>query len=97
MSALEIEDAVREMPGVADCAVIGVADDEWGQRVCAAVELAGGATLTLTDLRDALKTRLAPYKVPRELRVVPALPRNAMGKVNKPALGAASADDPSNT
>ena len=97
VSALEIEDAVREMPGVADCAVIGVVDDEWGQRVCAVVELTANAALTIGALRDALKTTLAPYKVPRELRVVPALPRNAMGKVNKPALSAASADASSDT
>ena len=97
VSALEIEDAVREMPGVADCAVIGVADDEWGQRVCAVVEVTANAALTIGALRDALKTTLAPYKVPRELRVVPALPRNAMGKVNKPALSAASADASSDT
>jgi malonyl-CoA/methylmalonyl-CoA synthetase len=88
VSALEIEDAIREISAVADCAVIGVADEEWGQRVCAVAELRAGGTLTLDELRLALKERLAPYKVPRELRLVTALPRNAMGKVNKPALSA---------
>jgi malonyl-CoA/methylmalonyl-CoA synthetase len=87
VSALEIEDAVREHPAVSDCAVIGVDDQEWGQRVCAVVELRAGAALTIAALREQLKARLAPYKIPRELRVVDALPRNAMGKVNKPALG----------
>jgi len=94
VSALEIEDAVRDHPAVADCAVIGLPDDEWGQRICAVVETKEGAGVTLDDLRAALKDRLAPYKLPRELRVVGALPRNAMGKVNKPALTAASADAP---
>lgn len=86
VSALEIEDAIREHPSVADCAVIGTPDDEWGQRVCAVVELRAGQTLTLDALQNALKATLAPYKVPRELRIVDALPRNAMGKVNKPSL-----------
>jgi malonyl-CoA/methylmalonyl-CoA synthetase len=86
VSALEIEDAIREHPFIGDCAVIGVPDDEWGQRVTAMVELRGAQPLTLSELRDWLKDRLAPYKVPRDLRVVDALPRNALGKVNKPAL-----------
>jgi malonyl-CoA/methylmalonyl-CoA synthetase len=90
VSALEIEEVVREHPAVADCAVIGVADDEWGQRVCAVVELRDGSALALDELRERLKPRLAPYKVPRELRIA-ALPRNAMGKVNKPALTADAA------
>ena len=97
VSALEIEDAVRAHAAVADCAVVGADDEEWGQRVCAFVELQPGASLTLDDLRDRLKTALAPYKIPRELHLVAALPRNAMGKVNKPALSAASADAPSGT
>src|SRR5436190_5991702 len=51
VSALEIEDAIREHEAIQDCAVIGVADEEWGQRVAAAVELRSGATLTLAELR----------------------------------------------
>lgn len=88
VSALEIEDALRTHPAVADCAVVGVADTAWGQRVCVAAELRAGATLTLDDLRRWAKARLAPAKVPADLRVVPALPRNAMGKVVKPAVAA---------
>jgi malonyl-CoA/methylmalonyl-CoA synthetase len=93
VSALEIEDAVRTLPAVADCAIVGAPDEEWGQRVCAFVELRAGMTLTLEDVRDRLKTDLAPYKIPRDLRIVAALPRNAMGKVNKPALTAQSGWD----
>jgi malonyl-CoA/methylmalonyl-CoA synthetase len=67
--------------------VVGVADPEWGQRVAAAVELRGGS-LELEELKDWAKQRLAPYKVPRALRVVAALPRNAMGKVVKSDVAA---------
>jgi malonyl-CoA/methylmalonyl-CoA synthetase len=88
VSALEIEDAVREHPAVADCAIVGAPDEEWGQRVRAFVELRPDAALTLDELRASLRERLAPYKLPRDLHVVDALPRNAMGKVNKPALSA---------
>jgi len=92
VSALEIEDAIREHPAVGDVAVIGIDDEDWGQRACAVVELRAATTLTLAELREFLAARLAPYKVPRELRTVEALPRNAMGKVNKPALGTAHPD-----
>ena len=89
MSALEIEDVVRAHPAVADCAVVGVPDDEWGERVCAVVELRDGAALTLDELRERAEAACSrPTRCPRELRVVAALPRNAMGKVIKPALSA---------
>jgi malonyl-CoA/methylmalonyl-CoA synthetase len=84
VSALEIEEVLREHPAVADCAVVGVADAEWGERVSVAVEVCAGETLTLDQVQGWMKARLAPYKVPRALEVVDALPRNAMGKVVKP-------------
>jgi malonyl-CoA/methylmalonyl-CoA synthetase len=95
VSALEIEDVLRTHPAVADCAVVGVADAEWGERVVAAVELKPDATLTLAELQEWAKARLAPYKVPRALRVVSALPRNAVGKIRKPEVGPlfATSDD----
>jgi len=86
ISALEIEEVLRGHPAVAECAVVGVPDEEWGERVCVAVETRAGVTLTLTELQRWAKERLASYKVPRALRVVDALPRNAMGKVTKPAV-----------
>ena len=82
VSALEIEDTLREHPAVADCAVIGEPDEEWGERVTALVELSTNQTLTLDDLQAWIKPRLAPYKVPRALRCGP-LPRNTLGKVIK--------------
>jgi malonyl-CoA/methylmalonyl-CoA synthetase len=89
VSALEIEDVLREVPGVRDCAVVGVPDADWGDRVCAAVVVAderGRGEVTEASLRAHAKARLAPYKVPKDVLLVLDLPRNAMGKVNKPEV-----------
>ena len=86
VSALEIEEVLREHPAIKECAVVGVADVEWGERVCAALVLQAGAALTLDELRTWAKQRLATYKVPSRIAVLDALPRNAMGKVVKPEL-----------
>lgn len=84
VSALEIEAAYRDHPAVGDCAVVGLPDDEWGQRVAMAVVPAEGFTPDPTELRAWGKARLAPAKVPTRYVVVDDLPRNAMGKVTKP-------------
>ena len=88
VSALEIEEVLRRHPAIAECAVVGLADPEWGERVAAAVELGAAGGLSLADLQQWAKEHLAPYKVPRALHVVKALPRNAMGKVVKPDVAA---------
>jgi len=86
VSALEIEEVLRLHPAIAECAVVGVVDDDWGERVSAAVELRAGASLSLDELQGWAKSQLAPYKIPRALQEVTALPRNAMGKVVKPQV-----------
>jgi long-chain acyl-CoA synthetase len=79
---VEIENCLESCPGVAEVAVVGVADEELGQRVCAVVVPLPGASLDEADLADHVKQRLAYFKVPSEwvLRTEP-LPRNAVGKL----------------
>jgi malonyl-CoA/methylmalonyl-CoA synthetase len=86
VSALEIEEALRQHPAVAECGVVGIADEEWGERVAAAVVLKDGNVLDLQSLRTWGRELLATHKLPSRLLVLDALPRNAMGKVMKPAL-----------
>ena len=82
VSALEIEEVYRTHPAIADCAVVGLPDDEWGERVCAAVVVTAPA-LTAEELRVWGKQQLAPAKVPSRFVIVAELPRNTMGKVTK--------------
>ncbi|HVR30606.1 MAG TPA: AMP-binding protein, partial [Thermoanaerobaculia bacterium] len=86
VSALEIEEALRAHPSVEDCAVVGLADEEWGERVAAAIVPAPGAPPAADELRRHAKERLASYKAPREVLLVSALPRNVLGKVEKPRV-----------
>jgi fatty-acyl-CoA synthase len=71
---------------VREVAVIGVPDDQFGQRLRAFVALDGGAALTEQDIKDHVRSNLARYKVPREVVIVDELPRNATGKVLKREL-----------
>jgi malonyl-CoA/methylmalonyl-CoA synthetase len=84
ISALEIEEALREHPSVAEVAVVGVPDERWGDRVVAVV--VGRGRCDPEELRAFARARLASYKVPRDILVETELPRNAMGKVLKPEL-----------
>ncbi len=86
VSALEIEEVLRTHPAVCECAVVGVPDAEWGERICAAVEVRPDHILTLAELQQWTRVRLAPYKIPKALQCVSALPRNVLGKVIKPEV-----------
>ena len=86
LSALEIEGTLLTHDSIAECAVIGVEDETWGEAVTAFVVLKPGQELTYPELKSWCESRMSPYKIPKHLRVVAALPRNAMGKVMKPEL-----------
>ncbi|MFN8020779.1 MAG: AMP-binding protein [Acidimicrobiales bacterium] len=82
----EIEDVVDALPGVLESAVIGVPDADFGEAVVAVVVARSGSTVDPSAVRLAAREHLAPFKVPKRVHVVDALPRNAMGKIEKAAL-----------
>jgi malonyl-CoA/methylmalonyl-CoA synthetase len=82
VSALEIEELLLSHEAVSEVAVVGIDDPEWGQRVVAVV--VASSPIESGELRDWLKARLAPHKVPKEIYFVDTLPRNPMGKTIKP-------------
>jgi acyl-CoA synthetase (AMP-forming)/AMP-acid ligase II len=82
----EVEDLLAGLPEIREVAVVGVADDEFGQRLRAVVSLHPGADLSEAQLQEHVRTRLARYKVPREVVFVDQLPRNATGKILKREL-----------
>jgi malonyl-CoA/methylmalonyl-CoA synthetase len=84
----EVERALAEHPVVAAAAAIGCPDDAWGEAVTAVVELRPGDEVSGDTLIAFCRERLAPYKCPKRVVVVDALPRNAMGKVQKGELRA---------
>lgn len=87
LSALEIEEVLREHPSVGEVAVIGVPDEAWGDRVVACVVLhAGAPPCNEAALRAFARERLAAYKVPKDVVFLTALPKNTLGKVLKPQL-----------
>ena len=82
----EVEDLLADHEDVDEVAVVGVADEEFGQRLRAFVVPAPGAEPTGDELKDHVKANLARYKVPREVVFLDELPRNATGKVLKREL-----------
>ena len=86
LSALEIEGTLLTHEKIAECAVVGMEDETWGEAVTAFVALKPGQNLSLPELKAWCETRMSPYKIPKSLRLLQSLPRNAMGKVVKPDL-----------
>jgi fatty-acyl-CoA synthase len=83
----EVEDLIASMDGVEEVAVVGVLDEQFGQRLAAYVAKRGGAKLTAKKVQDYVKASLARHKVPRDVHFIAALPRNATGKILRRQLG----------
>jgi fatty-acyl-CoA synthase len=82
----EVEEVILRLPSVADAAVVGVTDAEFGQRLRAVVVPADGAAPTEDEIREHVRANLARYKVPRDVVFRDELPRNPTGKVLRRVL-----------
>lgn len=79
----EVEQAVMAHPDVQDCAVVGLPDEKWGERVVAVVQARGGAQIDADGLKAFVKARIGSVKTPKQVEVWPDLPRSKVGKVLK--------------
>jgi len=82
----EVEQVVYQDPAVAECAVIGIPDERWGEVGLAIVVLREGATASAEEILEPLAGKLAKYKIPKSVVFADALPRNAAGKLLKSRL-----------
>ena len=82
----EVEQVLLSHPAVQDCAVIGLPDDKWGERVTAVLQLRPGHAVTGDDVRAFVKERLGSVKAPKQVEIWPDLPRSKVGKVLKPEI-----------
>lgn len=92
--SIEVENVISRHPSIATCAVIGLPDEKWGERVHAVVVLQPGASLAIEELIDFSRSSIAGYKIPRSLSVLDALPLSPAGKVLKRDLRASLAGTP---
>ena len=86
LSALEIEGVLLAHDDIAEVAVIGVEDETWGESVMAFIGLRDGTRLEYDDLKRWCDGKMSSYKIPKAIKIIDALPRNAMGKVTKTEL-----------
>jgi len=88
ISPIEVEQVLTSHPAVQDAALIGVPDPELGERVAGFIQLrcTDPQSVNRKDIRCYLAGRLADYKIPEQLKIVSAIPRNALGKIDRKAL-----------
>jgi acyl-CoA synthetase (AMP-forming)/AMP-acid ligase II len=79
----EVEQTIMQHPAVQDCAVIGLPDDKWGERLTAVVQPRTGETLDPSEIKSFVKQRIGSVKTPKQIEVWPDLPRSKVGKVLK--------------
>ena len=86
LSALEIESTILDHPDICECVIVGIPDETWGEVVAIATVMQPETQLSLEELQAWCQDRLSSYKIPRRIMTLEQLPRNAMGKVTKPAV-----------
>jgi acyl-CoA synthetase (AMP-forming)/AMP-acid ligase II len=86
IASSEVERVIYQIPEVAECAVIGLSDPQWGERPAAVVVLRPGCRLTAMEITARCREHLAGFKVPKEIHLRDSLPRNPSGKVLKRVL-----------
>ena len=86
VSAREVEEIISEISGVHEAAVVGVADDMLGERICAFVVLRGESAVSVNMIAKNLRSKLPPYKVPSQILIREDLPMTESGKINKRLL-----------
>ena len=79
----EVEQALMQHPAVQDCAVIGLPDEKWGERVTAVVQLRAGRTAEPSEIGAFVRERIGGVKTPKQIEIWPDLPRSKVGKVLK--------------
>ncbi len=79
----EVEEVIYSYGGIADCAVVGVPDREWGERVVAFIVPEEGRAIVSEALKQHLKARLSPFKVPKEYLILQEMPQSSVGKILK--------------
>ena len=84
----DVENEIHCLPGVAEAVVVGIPDSKYGEVPAAMIQLEPGAAMTGVQVRDALLSRLARYKIPEQYLFVSAIPRTAKGKTDKKAVRA---------
>jgi long-chain acyl-CoA synthetase len=82
----EVEEILYTFPDVSECAVIGLPDLEWGEKVTAFIVTKPGKTIDCMEVKTYLKSQLSPFKVPKEYRIVEELPKSPTGKILKRIL-----------
>jgi acyl-CoA synthetase (AMP-forming)/AMP-acid ligase II len=86
--SIEVEQALLEHPDVQDCAVLGLPDEKWGERVAAVIQLQAGRSVDPAEVMAFVKARIGSVKAPKTVEVWPDLPRSKVGKVVKAEIKA---------
>ena len=86
--SIEVEQALLAHPDIQDCAVVGLPDEKWGERITAVLQLRDGRAVEAADVQAFVKARIGSVKTPKQVEIWPDLPRSKVGKVLKAEIKA---------